>query len=219
MDIRVPPQQQRFRSPARHGLDLELTVDPLNCRVLPLVSKAFLEAALNAAPLWRHVQLKLLTLSAERVPCFASWLAAHASSIRTLVLHGRALPTVASALDQCADVLAAALQQATGLLRLELPRALATPLLARLAPLQLPRLATVSVDLGAPGLGSSEGSCRERRRRSRDGGSMGEWEQAIVNLLSLPALTELSIQSTVEVGWVRDRLSLTVQDLGSTQAD
>jgi len=50
-------------------------------RVLPLVSRGFLAAAAEAEGLWRRVQLNLLTLSAERVPCLVRWLAAHAGTI------------------------------------------------------------------------------------------------------------------------------------------
>lgn len=178
------------------------------CRVLPLVSRAFAHAAADADPLWCRIQLNLLTLSAESTPRFVRWLGAHAPATRSLVLHGRALPTVAAALAEHAAALAAAVQRAVGLEQLELPRALAAPLLARLAPQQLPRLRAVGVDL-APDRSSSSGassssaaSCRQRRR-SREGGpggSLSELERASLNLLSLPALEELHIQSAIEVG-------------------
>lgn len=178
---------------------------PPACRVLPLVSRAFAQAAADADTLWRRVQINLLTLSAESTPRFVRWLDAHAPTMRCLVLYGRALPTVAAALAQSIDALAAAVQRAAGLEQLELPRALASPLLARLQPERLPRLRAVGVDLapsrssGGGEEGSSAASCRQRRR-SRDGGGSSEVERATVNLLSLPALQELHIQSAIEVG-------------------
>ncbi len=197
-------------SPDNHHIECVATSEPHHptCRVLPLVSRGFAQAAADADILWRHVQINLLTLSAESVPRFVRWLHAHAPAMRSLVLYGRALPTVAAALANNVDGLAAAVQRAAGLEQLDLPRALATSLLARLQPELLPRLRAAGADL-APSHSSSSSSsssvqngsapgCRQRRR-SRDGGGMSEVEQATVNLLSLPALAELHIQSAIDV--------------------
>ena len=135
--------------------------------MLPLVCQRFLQASQAAATLWRRVQLNLLTLTAERVPAFASWLSAHAPAIRCLVLHGRALPSVDAALAEHADALAAAVQRATACERLALPLALSVRLLARLRPLDLPRLHTVGVDLAG---GSRCGAARPSERRTSGSG-------------------------------------------------
>lgn len=168
-------------------------------RVLPLVCRAWLAAAADADVLWRRVQLNLLTLTAETVPLFASWLHRHAAAVRCLVLYGRALPTVMAALDQHVDALAAALQAASGLQQLELSRALAAPLLARIDPLSLPRLQTVSVDLASSSSGSGSRGGSALRQRHGSSGGVSELEAATLSLLSLPALSELAIQSAIEV--------------------
>lgn len=180
------------------------------------MSRGVRRAAADAEPLWRRVQLNVLTLSAEAVPHLAAFLAARAPAIRCLVLHGRALPTVAAVLAQHVDALAAAVQGMSRLEQLDLPRALATQLLARLDPQRLPHLRAVGADLaptahtaagGAPSAGSGGGGgggYQSRRRRSGEGGSrpLTELERATANLLALPALAELRIQSAIEVGAV-----------------
>lgn len=176
----------------------------LHNRVLPLVSRGFLAAATDADVLWRRVQLNLLTLTADGVPRLARWLEAHAAAITCLVLYGRALPTVAAVLSQHMDALAAAVQGASRLQQLDLSRALAAPLLARLDPQRLPYLRAVAVDLApsssseSSSSGSSGGTSRQRRS-SGGGSGLSEIEVATLHLLSLPALQDLHIQSAIEV--------------------
>jgi hypothetical protein len=163
------------------------------CRVLPLVCKSFLAACEHAAQLWQRVQLSVLTLSAERLPCFVSWLAGHAPALRALVLHGRPLPTVEAALREQAGALAAALQAARGLQELELCRPLGAAVLARVDPLRLPCLRSVGVDFAAVGASRSGGGRGQRAQEA------GEAEAATVNLMRLPALSELLLLSCLDV--------------------
>ncbi|KAI3425055.1 hypothetical protein D9Q98_008433 [Chlorella vulgaris] len=116
-------------------------------RVLPLVSKAFLEACNEADGLWRRVQLDLTRLPARDVPRLSNWLHAHAASIRVLVLYGRALSSVDAALRKHVKRLAAAVGEASGLQQLYLARPLGAELFARMDPLGLPHLRSVGVDL------------------------------------------------------------------------
>jgi hypothetical protein len=179
------------------------------CRVLPLVSKSFLQASLEAADLWARVQLNVLALTADRLPCLLRWLDSHAAAIRSLVLYGRPLPNVAAALSQHVGGLAAAVQKASRLEQLDLPRSLGAAVLARIDPLQLPCLRAVGIDLSGS-RGSSSSSADTGRINSSGSGGLSELEQATVNLLMLPALSELLAQSLpLEVGpwaWVAGSL-------------
>jgi hypothetical protein len=197
---RSPPT--RGRSPA--GTPLRTLTQPLHslcpaCRVLPLVSKSFLQASLEAAGLWARVQLNVLALTADRLPCLLRWLDSHATAICSLVLYGRPLPNVAAALSQHVGWLAAAVQKASRLEQLDLPRSLGAAVLARIDPLQLPCLRAVGLDLSASR--SSSSSSSGSGRISSSGSGLSELEQATANLLMLPALSELLAQSRpLEVG-------------------
>lgn len=167
--------------------------------MLPLVSKAFQEAANEAHGLWARVQLSMLTLMAGRMPCLVRWLGMHAPAIRVLVLYGRPLPSVEVALREHVDLVAAVVQQMTGLQQLDLARPLGAAVLARLEPRRLACLRSVGVDLagggGSRGGGAGGGYAARRKRASE----AGEVERATANLLALPALSELLVQSCLEV--------------------